>query len=190
LSGGVAVTRYCGGLGWIPAVIPPSQYAMAQIKTPPDAERTTMEDSPGSRWRGRFIRYVTWKDRYGAWSVARADRKRLRKLIRDALPAVAGEYEALGGANEFRYWKRVGEWRVCTHIDLSSRQQQLIYHHSVELDPANSLVEFESLMSWLGLSGETSWNTLPPGKEHEAVENLRTLCQRFLDSLPSLLEGL
>jgi len=126
----------------------------------------------------------------GLWTSARADRKRLRKLIREALPAVAGEYETFGGANEFRYCKRIGGWRVYTHIDVSSRQQQLIYHHSVQLDTAHSLVEFESLMTWLGLVGGTRWNTLPTGKEHEAAETLRMLCQHFLESLPALLEGL
>ena len=126
----------------------------------------------------------------GAWTSARADRKLLRKLIRDSLPAVAGEYENLGGTNEWRYCKRIGEWRVYTHVDLSDRQQQPIYEHSVQLDSANALLEYESLMTWLGLVGGTRWNTLPTGKEREAAETLLAFCQHFLESLPALLEGL
>jgi hypothetical protein len=151
------------------------------------AERTRVKSFRDATWALTSNRWLTGPG--GAWTSARADRKLLRKLIRDALPGVAGEHEEFGG-NEWRYCLRIGEWRVYTHLDLSDRQQQLIYHHAVQLDSAHSLLEFESLMSWLGLGGGSRWNTLPPGKEHEAAETLRTLCDHFLGSLPSLLEGL
>lgn len=126
----------------------------------------------------------------GAWTSARAARAVLGKCIQERLKDTAGIYEEFGGKNEWRYSKSIGPWRVYTHIDLSDRQQQLIYEHYVRWDEGHSLIESVSLMSWLGLMGSTRWNTLRAGREAEAAETVAILCDEFFSAFPALLDGL
>jgi hypothetical protein len=125
----------------------------------------------------------------GAWTAARARQSILRKAVREALGSLAGDFEEFGGNDEWRYRASICGWTVYTHLDLSSRQQQLIYSHSIRENDGSALLEGVSLMSWLGIMGSTRWNTLATGREPEAAAVLRDLCAHFLAGLPALLEG-
>jgi len=110
--------------------------------------------------------------------------------VRDALRDLAGDFQEFGGDDEWRYQKMLGRWTVYTHVDLSDRQQQLVYDHTIRLGDDASLMESISLMSWLGIVGSTRWNTLSTGHELEAAMVLRGLCEHFLTALPAMLEDL
>jgi hypothetical protein len=153
-----------------------------------DVERRETELFRKAAWTRTSARTLTGST--GAWTIKRARRSLLRKAVRDALHDLAGDFQEFGGDDEWRHRKMLGRWTVYTHVDLSDRQQQLIYDHTIRSDDDGSLMESISLMSWLGIVGSTRWNTLSTGHEVEAAMVLRGLCEDFLIALPVMLEDL
>jgi hypothetical protein len=153
-----------------------------------DEEEREVELFRQTAWTRMSARTLT--GRTGAWTIKRARRSALRKAVRDALHDVAGDVQEFGGDDEWRYQEMLGRWTVYTHVDLSDRQQQLTYHHTIRSGDDSSLMESISLMSWLGIVGSTRWNTLSTGHELEAATVLRDLCAHFLAALPGMLEDL
>jgi hypothetical protein len=151
-------------------------------------EKARIKKFRDTAWARSSARQLTGTG--GAWTSARASRSILRRCLREQLKDVAGEYEEFDGNNAWRYLKSFGPWRVYTYIDVSDRQQQLTYSHTVLRDERRALIDGVSLLSWLGIMGSTSWNTLRTGREVEASEMLRSLCSGFLGALPALLKDL
>jgi hypothetical protein len=149
-------------------------------------ERNEVDTFRKAAWTRMSVNRLTGPG--GSWTVARARKAVLRKALHDSLRDLAGDFEEFGGNDEWRYRRSVGAWTVYTHVDMSDRQQQLIYHHSIRHGDGRPLLESVSLMSWLGIIGSTRWNTLATGHEDEAAALLRELCEHFLAALPALLE--
>ncbi|MBZ4421854.1 hypothetical protein [Myxococcus sp. RHSTA-1-4] len=121
-------------------------------------------------------------------------RPELRKVLKATLNPLLGKPQSVfGGREEWRYTRQVGRWLVHTHVDTGGSIRQADYSH--EIVPAGAegqlpLARAISLMTWLGLSGTTSWNVLAEGEAEEAAQAMASFCEHFLQAAPALLDGL
>jgi hypothetical protein len=119
------------------------------------------------------------------------NRKRFRAMLRDQLDKTFGkEPLRLPGRGEWRYRLKYGLWTVETDIDTGGRYHQLSYDHRIFLSERVRLKEAVSLLSWLGIAGQTSWSCVYDADAPSLSDCLGRLCAHFLDALPRLLDGL
>jgi hypothetical protein len=118
------------------------------------------------------------------------NRGKLRTLIRQQLEPLTGK--PFGRASESVWWHKVeiNGWSVETWIDTGSRLFQLSYSQSVKSGTRGVLVGNASLLSWLGLSGQTMWQFITDESAPTAAESLARLCSHFIGAAGELLSEL
>jgi hypothetical protein len=119
-------------------------------------------------------------------------KKMLRMVLMDKLKdGSLGEYDPWdpSDSNEWRYRHKVGHWIVETYIDVGGAIHQLSYSHAVK-SPEDVTFIMHGLASWFGGVGNHYWNMLTNENLSEAIDDLRLICQHFLNAVPSLLAGL
>ena len=118
-----------------------------------------------------------------------ADRKLLRRILRQQGPPFLGEPLPGTGSNEMHFRLEHAGSKLTTLVDIGGRFRQLEYNQviwlSEERQPASEVPI--SFMAWLGLASTTTWDILAAGEEESAVRLLREFCSRFIDALPRLL---
>jgi hypothetical protein len=125
------------------------------------------------------------------WCVNKLKPKRLRACIIEALkPTLDQEYEDWGDWREWRYCKRAGPWYLMTYVDVGGQGQQLSYEHSIVVPQRVCLVEGVSILSWLGIAGQTDWQELDDSDAESTAEALARIVAHFMEAAPKLLEGL
>lgn len=95
----------------------------------------------------------------------------------------------------------IGSWIIHTYFDFGRYETALSYGHSISNrltfssndggDVAIvSLASFVSFNSWLGVSSQTEWSNIFETDVDHACSAAVTLCRRFFDGAPVLLDGL
>lgn len=112
-----------------------------------------------------------------------------RALITYLAPVLGSKYERWGGFREWRYMSSIGRWLVFTHIDIGGRRQ-VGYHHTITTDNGSFLHKGISILGWLGISSQTTWDFLTESEMDEGAETLAAICSSFLGSSHELLVGL
>lgn len=121
----------------------------------------------------------------------RIDKKRLRRGLMERLSALTGQPPdtAWDLGVEWRHVQRWGAVSVQTYIDTGGRpSRQVEYNHALRHADGSELQGWISLGSWLGLSSVTRFDSIAPGEEDAAVDQVVSLAKHFIDALPRLLE--
>jgi len=114
------------------------------------------------------------------------DRQELRAVLKKELSPILGEHiETFGSNLEWQYSKPVGSWTVSTWVDTGGRLAQLSYHHVVSLRPHVYLVDYTSILSWLGIPG-TYWNLLTKADIPHAAKSVALLTSHFIKAISKL----
>jgi hypothetical protein len=90
---------------------------------------------------------------------------------------------------DWRYLKRHGDWIVRTAFDASGRPQHLLYEHSIVHADGRKALERASLLSWLGISGQTGWDIEGVSDLPRLCGLLDEICGHFLAAAPAWLQG-
>src|SRR5271157_1544560 len=93
-------------------------------------------------------------------SVPRLRRKVIAKDVRRRLGALFTEKGENWGGGVWRFTTQLEEFNIHTYVDTGGNFHQLNYSHSVFHGPSEPLGENISLLSYLGLSGQTDWSDL------------------------------
>jgi hypothetical protein len=106
--------------------------------------------------------------------------------------AMAALMPILGGpeddSNMLRFITHFGSWRVVTFVDHDVEQCALRYSHSVFGPKERLPVALNvSCLMWLGISGETRWQTIEGVNAGRVAVTLARLCERFIRAAPQLL---
>ena len=121
----------------------------------------------------------------------RIKRKELKNCIVNSLSSVFLEgYEDCGGWEVWRYCTKFGPWQLLTYFDVGGTSEELSYDHSIIVSERVLLFEGISLLSWLGLSGSTSWKVTENSQIEHAAKTATVFCSHFMNAVPKLLEGL
>jgi len=121
------------------------------------------------------------------------NRRKLKNRVITVLTPVLGEkYKNWGGREAWRYRTLIGPWELITYIDVGGRFHQLTYGHYIVAAETEHvrLAEAISLLSWLGISGQTDWEYLNDSDIQSTANTLAKICSHFLNTAPRLLEGL
>lgn len=118
----------------------------------------------------------------------KADRRRLATLVKELLTPFCGPSNSWSGKNDWRYQKPFGVWSLETFVDVGGRVHQLSYGHSLTLNQG-VVLEHVSLLSWLGISGQTHWNLVTEADERAAADSLESICRHFTEVAPTLVAG-
>jgi len=120
------------------------------------------------------------------------ERGKLRAVLKEKLgPAVVGHMETREKTStEWRYSTSVGKWQVHTAVDTGARVFQLSYSQMVSLRPDARLIEHASILSWLGIAGQTYWNLLTDADVPEAAELLTDLSAHFIGAVSKIEQDL
>lgn len=119
------------------------------------------------------------------------DRKRLRtEIIKCLSPVLGGKYEPWGEWQVWKYTNVFDGWKLSTYVDVGGHIHQLCYHHVLGA-PNNCEVHPKiSLLGWLGIAGNTHWESLTERETSRAAASLAQICAHFLAALPVLLKDL
>jgi hypothetical protein len=121
----------------------------------------------------------------------KVERRVLRREVQDALAPLLGSIDtAASNARAGLMWYRttLAGWTVDTQVDVGGRDA-LKYSHVVRT-ARGGMLTMVSLMAWLGLSSETTWDEITHGDAGAAAAALARACDHFFRHAPSLLEGL
>jgi len=121
--------------------------------------------------------------------VPRADRKALAKQTKAILTPIVGKV-APSTASTWWHESVVNGWVLRTSLDVGAKFEHLAYFHSIITPDNFSLAPNISFLSWLGITGTTSWTFEAESDQENAVQTLAELCQTFVTAAPNLLEGL
>ena len=116
---------------------------------------------------------------------ARMSSSRLRTLAKREL-APLGELVPMT-SRVSRYENRIGSWTVHTIVSIGSPCYYLQY---IRADAATSLQEGISVLAWLGVAGQTTWDLARAGDEKETIGSIAKASFHFLRAAPELLEGI
>jgi len=118
------------------------------------------------------------------------NKKLFKQTLIDKLAPVLGmNYQKLS-RYEWKYSLNIGSWHVDTYIDIGGRYHQLVYDHVIK-GPGNFiLMDCISILSWLGISSQTSWRGLGNDDICSVVDSLSQIIYRFMVSAPILLKDL
>lgn len=154
---------------------------------PRAAEREGMPaTAEEARHAERFLGRVT---RGSAGDPGPLDRKQLLAALKQQLKPVMGSGGERFGAGEWRYRVERGPWVVSTFLDAGGRRHQLAYDHRIGTRDVPDLGLVISVLSWLGVAGQTSWDGLTDADVPETAELVARLCGHFLEALPEILPG-
>jgi hypothetical protein len=109
---------------------------------------------------------------------AEVDRRRFASEVKANLANVCGPHEDLG-QGVWQHEQSVGDLLVQTRIDVGGRQHQLTYGHTLKIS-GNVWMEHVSLLSWLGIAGQTHWVLRSESDAAVAAASLRAACAHFL----------
>ena len=115
------------------------------------------------------------------------DRRRLLAALKQQLKPVMGSGGERFGGGEWRYRVEQGPWVVSTYLDTGGRRHQLAYDHRIGTRAVPDLGLVISVLSWLGIAGQTSWDGLADPNVPETAELVARLCRHFLEALPEIL---
>ena len=119
------------------------------------------------------------------------DRARLRTLIRQSMHPLFGKPAGRVSASVWWYSVQVNGWQLKTWIDTGSQYFQLSYSHTIDgFDAKHELLGHASILSWLGISGQTNWQFINDETAPIAADSLVKLCSHFASAAPGLLAGL
>jgi len=121
--------------------------------------------------------------------VPRIERRALTKQVKAALIPIAGKVLP-STATTWWHETAVQGWILRTSLDVGGRLEHLSYFHSIITPDNFSLAPNISFLSWLGITGTTSWTIDEEAHRENTVQMLAELCRTFVSALPSLLEGL
>jgi hypothetical protein len=120
------------------------------------------------------------------------DRKKLRTALKEALPLTKFGRAETFGKTDAEWWHvlPVGKWVVQTSVDTGGRRFQLSYSQSVKQSPNTRLMEHQSILGWLGISGKTGWDLLTDADVPQAAELLAELSSHFIEAMIELEKAL
>lgn len=133
----------------------------------------------------------------GAWrsklSLSREDPPSQR-LLRDTLlkrlnPTLGSPVKLADNFSEWRYRKIIKGFCVDTYI-ATGRGFQMSYHHTIGIGSARPAHTGVSILEWLGIAGQTSWDLLKQSEVDAAVQTLIEAIVIFLDGVNDLLHGI
>lgn len=133
----------------------------------------------------RFVQAITTPKRPS--EAPSVDRKKLLQALRLRLDPLMGSKGERFGAREWRYEVNIGPWMLATYIDVGGRYDQLTYFHRLGTLDVPDLGVLISVLSWLGISGQTSWDGITDAGITEAADALYCVCEHFLSAAPALL---
>lgn len=106
-------------------------------------------------------------------------RKVLRQLLQERTVQLhAGPMEDARGQN-FLMIHRTMRFILETHIDLGSSLAPVTYHHRVLSTGGEEILNFVSLLSWLGIASQTFWETVTISNADQTVQGLAKLVEHF-----------
>jgi hypothetical protein len=115
----------------------------------------------------------------------RFDRRQFAKRLKASLRPILGvEPESLGSGC-WTYRNTIEGVEVATTVDLGGSSHQLVYDHRIMVEPRAFRT---SLLSWLGVSGQTDWSYLTEPDTASIADQLASLCEHLLKAAPSLLK--
>jgi hypothetical protein len=112
---------------------------------------------------------------------ARVDRKRLRRLTREALSGVLGPAMTLGSSVEWVHESALdGDWMLRTFVDTGGSTRDVQYDHSLVSEAAGGTVLSLSALGLLGVGGSaTVWDILGAGEEESTAQTIARFADRF-----------
>jgi len=131
----------------------------------------------------------------GGWPPEAGEIKLKRRKLRDHIitnltPILGKRDENWGIELVWRYCTVIGPWQVMTYIDVGGQGHQLTYEHSISVSETAQLIEGISVLSWLGIAGQTMWRGIHDADTEPTAEALAKIIAHFMNAVPKLLEGL
>jgi hypothetical protein len=116
----------------------------------------------------------------------RMHRSRFATQMRKHLTPDFGAPVLRRGASHW-YESKLESWRIKTEVRLGSPP---FYFQSIESEEGVAVLEHVSLLSWLGISSQTTWDLARDGDEAEVARSIAFLTRYLVDSAPEFLRGL
>jgi hypothetical protein len=123
---------------------------------------------------------------YGERQIPRMNRSRFATLAKRELASVLGPEVSRSGVVA-TYRTAIGPWTLSTVVSYGSPPY---YFQHIQLPERKSLMQHVSVLLWLGISSQTTWDVARLGDEVETASSIATLCTHFLAAAPRLLSGL
>lgn len=118
-------------------------------------------------------------------------RQKLAAKLKTVLrPIFDFEEPAVKGAPVWFYSNEICGFNVRTCIDLPGREHSIGYTHSIGTSPRDILCECISVLSWLGLLGQTAFDPITEPELEATARLVMELSQHFLAAAPKLLKGI
>ena len=112
--------------------------------------------------------------------------RRFASLARKQLEPMLGKPE-VGSKTTSRYRVSLDGWTISTWVNYGSPPYLL---HHIRFADGRSLRENISLLAWLGISGQTTWELAEDGDEPDVASAIGDICTHFLTAVPKLLADL
>lgn len=116
----------------------------------------------------------------------RMSRSRFATLLKKEMVDLFGEPPPADKKAGF-FRTPIGDWTFSTSVSYGSPP---LYLQSIRATERWYLQEYVSVLSWLGIAGQTSWDLARAGDEAETVHSIRNCCAHFLEAARGLLSGL
>jgi hypothetical protein len=123
---------------------------------------------------------------YGEERIPRMNRSRFAALANKELSSVLGPEVTRSGVVA-TYRTTIEPWILSTVVSYGSPPY---YFQHIELPQRKPLMQHVSVLLWLGISSQTTWDVARLGDEKETASSIATLCAHFLAAAPRLLSGL
>lgn len=118
------------------------------------------------------------------------DQKLLLACLKKQLEPIFGSQFVQTDRNVWKATIDIDGWKLFTIVDFGSRLHQIAYHHIFA--PSNDYIceNQISLLSWMGIGGQTDWSGIQENDVEPTFRDLTKICSHFLKALPVLLDGL
>lgn len=120
-------------------------------------------------------------------------RSALWNALREALEPTVGVFGKASGGERSAV-RQFGSWTIVTRVDLGGRTRQVDYDHIVHLGPPPRDQRHRdraySALDWLGIFPGTPLDFYGPDEIAELASAVRCACERFMNAMPKLTEGL
>jgi hypothetical protein len=134
---------------------------------------------------------LEWRRRSSPQERAPGRKPMKRRLFvsatRKRLAQVLGTSHEIFNSQTDYYQTPVDSWSLGTFVDFG---KPLSYHHNVTVKSGEQLGAFISVLSWLGIAGQTSFDLVTEGEEDAAAEICAGFCADFLMAVKDLVSGL
>jgi len=122
-------------------------------------------------------------------NLATVDRTGIQRAIIARLKGICGETLGQYSGADAYFQKRIGSWTMRTEFGTRSRFRHIDYSHRL-ISPGGMIVaQGMSLLQWLGIAGETTWQLQGESEIQDAVDALGTMCMHFLSEASHFLQG-